>query len=171
MSKFLSLEHTTNGFKLTGLGLPNAYLESANIRQNDAGEYVVKITNLLVLMAAVSLAICGQSGRITPHEAKFLRKFLLLNQSELGKLLNKTRVTISRWESGAKPIDPNTELLLRVYVVEEIKSLECFEGVEVPTIGKLLETVTNVSDTELLYTVTMKGEYILPEVRTVKKSA
>lgn len=61
------------------------------------------------LSIAVELARLGQRN---PEAFRYMRKALGFQASALASLLDVTPATLSRWETGAKPVDPHAFALL-----------------------------------------------------------
>jgi len=57
-----------------------------------------------------------------PEELKALRKQAGLTQEQLAGLLNKSRMTIQRWESGRVKLDKTKALAIRAVVLEWLKT-------------------------------------------------
>ena len=58
------------------------------------------------------------SAHMKPAELKALRKQAGLTQEALASLLNKSRMTIQRWESGQVKLDKTKALAIRAVIRE-----------------------------------------------------
>lgn len=100
-------------------GLDNVWVEGVDVQQDDAGRTARTIHNITGLHKAIAEAICqgrGMSGK----ELRFLRTELGLTQDELARMLHKEPLTVSRWERGENPIEPNAETVLRMLAIERL---------------------------------------------------
>jgi transcriptional regulator with XRE-family HTH domain len=102
-------------------GLPNVVIKNAKIVTDDDGERTIAIPNVRSLHRAIAEAIVELPVGLGGPEIRFLRTELGLTQAELGNLLHKEALTISRWERGETPVDPNAETVLRALAIQRLK--------------------------------------------------
>jgi len=105
-------------YHYTECGLDNIILCNREIVQDDYGEQVVIIPNINGLHEFISLSIINSENRMSGKEIRFLRTELGLTQDELAQIVQRTRLTINRWESGKAPINGAVETLFRQLVAE-----------------------------------------------------
>ena len=105
----------TNSYRYTECGLNNVFIEGVDIVQDDHGETVYRIENVLGLHKTIAHAIIGRRGQaMSGPELRFLRSEMGLTQEEMAKILQHERGTVGRWERGESAIDPNAELVARL---------------------------------------------------------
>lgn len=104
----------TDAYHYTECGLPNVWIQGA-IMIDDDGEEIVRIPNPHGLHRLIARKLIESEGRLTGAELRFLRSEMGLTRTQLGVLLHRERLTVSRWESGRTRIDGATEALVRIY--------------------------------------------------------
>ena len=111
----------TNGYRYTECGLDNVFIEGVDVVQDDHGETVCRIENVLGLHKTIAHAIIGRRGQaMSGPELRFLRSEMGLTQEEMAKILRRERVTVGRWERGENAIDSNAELVVRLLAAERL---------------------------------------------------
>ena len=111
----------TNSYRYTECGLDNVFIEGVDVVQDDHGETVYRIPNVLGLHGTIAHAIIGRRGQaMSGPELRFLRSEMGLTQEEMAKLLQCGRVTVGRWERGESAIDPNAEIVARLLAAERL---------------------------------------------------
>ena len=76
--------------------------------------HAIKYPDRLIAAAAVARVL--EPEKLTGSEIKFLRKALKEPARVLADLLQVAPETISRWENDERPMNPQSEKLLRIYV-------------------------------------------------------
>lgn len=104
-------------------GLDNVVIHGMSVPQDDAGEPVYHIRNVLGLHHVLACCIVRHEHGISPKELRFLRTEMGMTQHELAEILKKDHQTVGRWERGEKPIDQTAEVVLRRLAIERL-SLE-----------------------------------------------
>lgn len=108
-------------YKYTECGLDNVVIHNMEVVEDDAGEMVYSIKNLVGLHKVIAHSIITRETGIQPNELRFLRTEIGFTQSELAKRVNKDVQTVGRWERGECPIDPNAELVVRMVSAERLE--------------------------------------------------
>ena len=104
----------TDAYHYTECGLPNVWIQGA-ILIDDDGEETIRIPNPRGLHRLITRRLVESEGRLSGAELRFLRSEMGLTRTQLGVLLHRERLTVSRWESGRIRIDGATEALVRIY--------------------------------------------------------
>lgn len=105
-------------YHYTECGLDDIILRNLEIVQDDHGEEVVLIPNINSLHKAIALSIIDSENRINGKELRFLRTEMGRTQDELAQIVQRTRLTINRWESDKVRMDGAAETILRQLVAE-----------------------------------------------------
>jgi putative zinc finger/helix-turn-helix YgiT family protein len=104
-------------FLYDACGLPNVTLLGVEVnRCLQCGEYEVAIPQIEDLHKAIAQALIRQTSRLDAAEIRYLRKYLGWSGADFATHMGATRETVSRWESGATPIGPASDRLLRLMV-------------------------------------------------------
>jgi putative zinc finger/helix-turn-helix YgiT family protein len=85
------------------------------------GEETPEIPNLLQLHRVIAKAVLTKDTLLTGAEIRFLRRYMGLKAKAFAELMGTTDVTVSRWETQANPIDPQTDRLIRLLVVRQLE--------------------------------------------------
>ena len=102
-------------YHYTGCGLPNVTLLNVEVhRCATCGWHAVDIPRILDLHALLARLLACKVPRLTPAEARFLRKYLGLSGRDFAAKMGVKPETVSRWESGAQAMGPAAERLLRL---------------------------------------------------------
>ncbi len=105
-------------FLYDACGLPYITLVGVEVRRcPQCGEYEVAIPHIEDLHKAIAHALIRKTSRLTPAEIRYLRKHLGWSGVDFAKHMGTAPETVSRWESGADPIGPQADRLLRLMVV------------------------------------------------------
>jgi DNA-binding transcriptional regulator YiaG len=109
------------------LGLPHVYVRQAvqESRCARCGEVTsIEIPNLEGLVAAVAVARVLHPLKLVGNEIRYLREALEMTGQELGqKVVQVLPFQISKWENDRERIGPQSETLLRLYVVDKLARL------------------------------------------------
>ena len=97
----------------TECGLPDVWVEGLRMEDN-AGEEIIRIPNIGSLHKLISREVVTSKGTLTGSELRYLRTEMGLTQTELGELVHRERLTISRWENGENTLDGATEAYIRI---------------------------------------------------------
>jgi len=100
-------------YKYIESGLENIVLQNIPLYACSCGNRFPIIANIRQLHDLIAENIIMKSERLTGKEAKFLRKELGIKAIDFAKLLNVSKVTISRWENENKPISIISDKLIR----------------------------------------------------------
>lgn len=77
-------------------------------------EVFAEIPNIVGLHRAIAGHLARKPAPLTGPEFRFLRKEMGLKAKDLARHLGTTDVTVSRWETGDKTINPAADRLLRL---------------------------------------------------------
>lgn len=127
-----------NGYRYTECGLDNVMIDGVSFVTDDAGETVVSIPNINGLHRAIACGLARKRGSLTGRELRFLRTEMGLTQAELGDLVHRESLAISRWERNEIEIDSNAETLIRLRAAEVLglnldASIRDVSGWSIPT--------------------------------------
>jgi putative zinc finger/helix-turn-helix YgiT family protein len=104
-------------FQYKACGLPGVTLLGIEVSRCPAcGEYEVAIPQIEDLHKAIAQALIRKTSRFDAAEIRFLRKYLGWSGADFAAHMGMTPETISRWETGAEPIGPVADRLLRLMV-------------------------------------------------------
>lgn len=99
------------------IGLPGVRLSTLVARCPKCGAYEVIVPNLEGLHLAITRALVRKEARLAGPEIRFLRKVLGWSGSDFAEHMGTSAETVSRWETGATPIGPQADRLLRLMVL------------------------------------------------------
>ena len=108
-------------FVYEGLGFPIELIDCPMKKM--FGEWVIDI-NLNALQRFVFNGLIHKPYPFTGKEIRFMRKFLGMTTTELGKSLGVTHVTILKWEKSQNPIAHSLEPYMRMVFFERFKDTE-----------------------------------------------
>lgn len=103
-------------------GLEGITLEGVRVRRcAHCGEQDVTIRAIAMVQKRIASALAEKKEKLTPHEIRYLRKYLGLSSSDFARKIGVDPSTVSRWESVDEPQSMNTqaERLLRLMVLYE----------------------------------------------------
>lgn len=108
-------------------GLPHVELHGVEVTKcNGCGKEGVAIPRLGQLHRVLADGFITQRRMLAPVEIRFLRKHIGLSAADFAQRMGVARETVSRWETGAKPMGALADRLLRLLVVTHQPS-ECYE--------------------------------------------
>src|SRR5262245_58833788 len=99
------------------IGLPGVRLNTFVARCSKCGAYEVILPNLEGLHRAIARVLTGKPARLAGPEIRFLRKVLGWSGADFAQHMGTSAETVSRWETGATPIGPQADRLLRLMVM------------------------------------------------------
>lgn len=112
----------SNTFKYTDAGLDNVIvIQPEPPAIDDMGERTFVVRNLPGLHAAIASAIIGKDRQMSGGEFRFLRTEMGLTQAELGRIVHREGLTVSRWEREESPIDEMADVLVRILAREKLE--------------------------------------------------
>ena len=98
-------------------GLPHVELHGVDVVTCPAcGMEDVIIPRIGQLHRVLAEGFLRQERMFAPVEIRFLRKHIGLSTGDFAQRMGVTRETVSRWETGAKPMSPVADRLLRLLV-------------------------------------------------------
>lgn len=99
-------------------GLPHVQLHGVGVTRCAAcGKEGVVIPRIGQLHRVLSRAFVSQRRMLAPAEIRFLRKHIGLSTDDFAQRMGVTRETVSRWETGAKPMGGQADRLVRLIVL------------------------------------------------------
>ena len=110
-------------------GLPQVWIEGLRM-EDDAGEKTIRIPNIKSLHKLIAEGIVASYGTLTGPELRYLRTEMGLTQTQLGELVHRERLTVSRWERGENTLDGATEAYIRILASSKL-GLDEVDPVEV----------------------------------------
>ncbi len=102
-------------------GLDNVFIEGIGVLIDDNGDEVVTIPNINGLHRAIALGVIRKTSGMSGRELRFIRTEMGLTQAQLATVLHREPLTISRWERGECPIEPNAEAVIRLQAAEVLE--------------------------------------------------
>lgn len=109
------MKETTENYRYKESGLDNVMLADIKIRRcPDCGDVCVSIPGMEELHQEIACAVARKAGHLNPAEVRFIRKYLGFSGADFAKRMGVTPETVSRWESGAKPLGPISERMVRL---------------------------------------------------------
>ena len=99
------------------IGLPGVRVSTFVARCQKCGTYEVMLPNLEGLHQAIARALVAKKARLAHSEIRFLRKVLGWSGADFAEHMGTSAETVSRWETGATPIGPQADRLLRLMVM------------------------------------------------------
>lgn len=107
------MSQATQRYHYTECGLPDVWIDGWHV-EDDAGEETIRIPNVRSLHRLISEGIVTSVGTLTGPEIRYLRTEMGLTQTQLGELVHRERLTVSRWERGESTLDGATEAYIRI---------------------------------------------------------
>jgi transcriptional regulator with XRE-family HTH domain len=102
-------------------GLENVVISDVSFVEDDNGDSVIRIPNIMGLHRAIATGIITRKAMMNGREMRFLRSEMGMTQAELAVMIHREPLTISRWERGETEIDANAETLIRLHAIRELK--------------------------------------------------
>lgn len=116
------MKPTVKDYRYPESGLPNVLLQGLRVYVCESCQSKTpEIPNLLQLHRVIAKALLTKPALLTGPEVRFLRRHVGLKAAEFADQLGTTPVTVSRWETGATPIDPKTDRLIRLLCVRKLE--------------------------------------------------
>ena len=113
MSKIINRHYTE-------CGLPNIWIRCKCVI-DDAERKAYIIPNINALHKEIARLVVNSDGALTGAEIKFLRSEIGWTQTQLGEIVHRQRLTISRWESGKSMIDGAADAFIRMLAIDKLK--------------------------------------------------
>lgn len=108
-------QNPPNTYHYVDSGLDNVYLvDGYEITVDDDGEMYVSINDLSGLHKAIAHHLICDQKTLNGKEIRYLRTYLDLSQSHLGRLLGCDSQTVARWEKGEYHIPASSDRLFRL---------------------------------------------------------
>ncbi|MHB0962107.1 MAG: type II TA system antitoxin MqsA family protein [Gemmatimonadaceae bacterium] len=98
-------------------GLPHVELHGVEaVRCRSCGLEELGIPKVAQLHRVLAAYFVNQSRALAAVEVRFLRKHIGLSAADFAKCMGVSRETISRWETGKKPLGAQADRLVRLLV-------------------------------------------------------
>lgn len=115
------MRKTTGRYQYRECGLDNVWLENWPVFVcGECNLQLPLLPNADDAARLVTQSLVRKAGRLDGDSILFLRKAMGLKATELAHILRKDRVTISRWENNANPIDGLCDLKLRLEAIDRL---------------------------------------------------
>ncbi len=111
-------KHKKETFVYEGFGFP-ILLVNAPLRLS-SGEWVIDINFNKFRSDVLNELIHKQAG-LRGAELRFIRKYMEMTTTELGKALGVTHATVLKWESEENSISPMIDIYIRLYVLQRLQ--------------------------------------------------
>lgn len=105
-------------FLYEGLGFPVLMINVPMKKM--LGEWVMNI-NFSQLQKVAMLALVKKNGPLTGKQLRSIRHFLDLSTHRFADVLGVSHVAVLNWESEERKMNPDTEIHLRMYVLNYLK--------------------------------------------------
>lgn len=122
------METRRENYRYDECGLPNVVLKGVDVHYcSKCGKRAVTIVKIDQLHGAIAMEVVKKRARLTPVEARFLRKYLGLNGVDLARKLGVDPATVSRWETqDDKTMSTQADRLLRFMVAANQREHDYF---------------------------------------------
>jgi DNA-binding transcriptional regulator YiaG len=115
--------HLQKAYHFKGSGLPNVYLLSGvKIECDPEHGELITVEKLPELFLSIAFTLVAKTEALTGPEIRFLRKRMMLTQTELAKDLRVTEQTVANYEKGKHepgPADLAVRMLFLAHVVDD----------------------------------------------------
>lgn len=132
------MERKKETFIYEGLGFPIELIDAP--MKKVFGEWILDI-DMNELQLFVFKGLIYKPYPLTGKEIRFMRKFLELSTTELGKKLGISHATVIKWEKAQAKISPMQESYIRLFLFECLKDHELIQLYKEITPEKLAEGV------------------------------
>ncbi len=112
------MERKKETFIYKGLGFPIELIDTP--MKKVFGEWIIDI-DMNALQKFVFEGLIRKPFPLTGKEMKFMRKFLEISTTELGKNLGVSHATIVKWEKEQAKVGPMQEAYLRMFFLDLFK--------------------------------------------------
>jgi putative transcriptional regulator len=141
-------------------GLPHVVLQGVEVsRCQKCGKEEVAIPRMGQLHHVIAMCLVKQPRMLAPVEIRFLRKHTGYSTGEFAQVMGVARETVSRWETGGKPMSPVADRLLRVVVLthEPTEDYAKKDEQDASVVQDLLESLNDTPTPETLSPVPMRN--------------
>lgn len=105
---------TKKNYNYEEAGLKNVLLCNLNVYEcPSCAEELPELPNITALHNGIASHLIRKQSPLTGEEVRFLRKSMEMKASELAGYLGVSPVTVSRWETNAESIGPQSDRLVR----------------------------------------------------------
>ena len=85
------------------------------------GQWMLDI-NLAQLQETVLRVLIHKSASLNKDELRFIRKYFEMTTTKFGQFFGVTHAAVLKWESGQVRPQPTTEILIRLFVLENLSA-------------------------------------------------
>lgn len=114
------------------------------------GAIVPEIPAVEKLHRAVALDLLTKNTLLSPEEIRFVRKVSGYTATQLAAVMGVNKVSVSRWEGGARPIGKESDRLLRLLFFARMVERMWKDGSSAVDQSKISEVFSALKLTELL---------------------
>ena len=107
-------------YRYTECGLDNVFIEGIDVSVDDDGDEVLYIPAVNELHRTIARGIVESDTGIGGQELRFLRTMMGFTPAELAKHVHHDAQSIARWEKNRTPIQPVSEIVIRLLAVEKL---------------------------------------------------
>ena len=107
-------------YRYTECGLDNVFIEGIEAGVDDDGDEVLYIPAVNALHKTIARGIVESESGVTGQELRFLRTMMGLTQAELARHVHHDAQSVARWEKNRTPIQPASEIVIRLLAVEKL---------------------------------------------------
>ena len=107
-------------YRYTECGLDNVFIEGIDVSVDDDGDEVLYIPAINELHRTIARGIVESETGIAGQELRFLRTTMGLTQAELARHVHHDAQSVARWEKNQTPIQPASEIVIRLLAVEKL---------------------------------------------------
>jgi DNA-binding transcriptional regulator YiaG len=115
------MERKTKTIIYEGLGFPIELIDTP--MKKVFGEWVIDI-DMNALQLFVFKGLLHKPSPLTGKELRFMRKFLEMTTTELGRKLGVSHATVVKWEKQQAKISPMQDSYIRIFLFEHLQNNE-----------------------------------------------
>lgn len=133
-----NMKKTKGNYNYRESGIDKVNLQGIPIYVCKCGHEIPSILHVEQLHELIAIDVVKQKRLLMGQEVRFLRKAMGLKAVDLAKILNVTKVTVSRWESDDSKIGDANDKLLRLLYLDKKGLLQRI----MKNVQSVLETTT-----------------------------
>ena len=113
------IERKTETFIYEDLGFPIKLINAP--MKKVFGEWFLDI-NLSKIQKEILNILVNKPTTLTGDEIRFIRKYFEMTTVMFGSRFGATHATVLKWENNESRMNPATEFLIRLYVVDQLRT-------------------------------------------------